>query len=171
MKKFLVLLMVPVLMMVLATPVLAQVSLPYTAPIIPDSQGAAPVGDLTITSSGMVIFQIDEAGTSLRLSETLLYVGDEPPVKIKPDKYPYKHQGLGGTASDVYSIDLTAADLNGDGIIYIAAQVGLVMPTTLSLKAKKAAAGNQTAWAQGDEFSGKGKNSNTFFSVTLIRPG
>ncbi len=169
MKKIAFLLIVPVLMMVLATPAMAQVSLPYAAPML-DSQGTL-IGDVTVTSGGMVIFQIDEAATGLRFSETCLYVGDEPPVKTRPDKFPYKHEGLGGISADIYSVDLAAADLNGDGIIYIAAQAGLVMPVTLSMKGKNGAAANQTVWAQGDEFSGKGKNSKTFFSVNLGHPG
>jgi hypothetical protein len=176
MKKLLILLIVPVLMMLPATPALAQVNLPYTTVFITDS-GAAPVGELTIMYSGMVIIQIDEAATNLRLSETQLYVGDEPPVNIKPEKFPFKHQVLGGAASDAYSVDLAAIDLNGDGVIYVAAQVNLTQ-TGLNPKNNKPFILTDTAWAQGDDVTasgfagkGKGKNSVPYFSVILSLPG
>jgi hypothetical protein len=172
MKRILALLVIPVLMMVLVIPVQAQVNLPFTTDIITDGRDtASDVGDFTVDFDGTVTFQIDEAGTNWRLAETQLYVGDEPPLKSKPDKFPYKHEGLGGIASDVYNFDFSAADLNGDGIVYIAAHVTLIMQTGVNPKSKKPFIANETAWAQGDEFTGKGKNWITFFSATPGRIG
>jgi len=168
MKKFLALLVVPVLMVVLVAPVLAQVSLPFTTDLIADGRDTAlDVGDLTVAADGTIIFQIDEAGTDWRLDETHLYVGDEAPEKSAPGQFTYKNEELGGAASDVYTIDLAAADLDGDGIVYVAAHAGLIMQVSVDPDTEEPIYADETAWAQGDEPIGKGKNWATFFSVTL----
>jgi hypothetical protein len=155
-----------------ASPVLAQVDLPYTSNIIIyDGKTESDIGDLTVNYDGTVTFQIDEAVTDWRLAETYLYVGDVPPVKIRPAKFPNQHEGLGGSLSDIYNINFAAADLNGDGIVYIAAYVGLVKQTVVNLKTGKIKIAYETAWAQGDEFAGKGKNWITFFSSYVLRIG
>jgi len=155
-----------VLTAITASPVMAQVNIPYTTNIITDSgKTAVNVGVFSVGTDGTVTFQIDEAGTNLRLSDTQLYVGDTPPVKVKPDKFPYKHAGLGGAASDAYIIDLVAADINIDGIIYIAAHVDLITPTGAALNHGKSNVASDTAWAQGDELTGNGKNQIIYFSV------
>ena len=160
-----------VIAMMTASPVLAQANLPYTTNlIIGAGETAADIGDLTINYDGTVTFQIDEGAANWRLAATQLYVGDEPPVKIKPDKFPYKHEGLGGIASDVYNIDFTAADLNGDGIVYIAARAE-VTTQVVHPKNGKTIIAEDTAWAQGDAVTGKGKNWMTYFSVILVTLG
>jgi hypothetical protein len=157
-----------IISIITASPILAQVNLPFRTDLIIDNgKTVSDIGDLTVNSDGTVIFQIDEAGTDWRLEETCLYVGDEPPVKIKPDKFPYKHEMLGAIASDIYYINFIAADLNGDSIVYIAAQAGLTRQTSVNPKSNKPTIANETAWAQGDELTGKGKNSIKYFSVTL----
>jgi hypothetical protein len=166
MKKVLTLLMTPVLLMVLAAPVSAQANLPYTADlVIGEGQAALGVGELTVSADGTVSFQIGGSGTDWRLAETQLYAGDVPPLKIKPDRFPYQHEGLGGNDIDEYTIDITAIDLNGDGIIYIAARAELIRQVSVKKNGKIIYA-DETAWAQGDEFTGHGKNWITFFTVT-----
>jgi len=99
--------------------------------------------------------------------ETHLYVGDEAPAKSAPGKFPYKHEELGGVASDAYSVDLAAADLDGDGIVYIAAHAGLIMQIGVDPETGEPIYADETAWAEGDEPIGKGKNWATCFSVTV----
>ena len=129
MKKLIMLLLVATLAVaMIPTVVMADASLPSTTELIADGRDTAlDVGDLTVGNDGAITFQIDEASTDWRLEETHLYVGDEAPAKSAPGKFPYKHEELGGVASDAYSVDLAAADLDGDGIVYIAAHAGLIM--------------------------------------------
>ena len=163
-------------MIALVTPALAQVSL-YTTDLIADGRDTAlDVGDLTVAADGTITFQIDEASTDWRLEETHLYVGDEAPAKSAPGQFTYPtptgetgygHEELGGVASDSHSVDLAAADVDGDGIVYIAAHAELIKqivdPDTGELIYV-----DETAWAQGDgdEPIGKGKNWATCFSVS-----
>lgn len=175
MKRILALLVVPVLMLVMVTPVLAQASLPFTTDLIADGRDTAlDVGDLTVATDGTIIFQIDEAGTDWRLEETHLYVGDEPPAKSAPGQFPYKHEELGSVASGVYSVDLAAADVDGDGIVCVAAHAGLIRQVQIGVDEITGepiyADETETAWAQGDEAIGKGKNWATCFSVTVPTP-
>jgi hypothetical protein len=166
MKKILTLLITPVLLMVLAAPVLAQANLPYTtALVIGEGETALGVGELTVSADGTVSFQLDGAATDWWLAETQLYAGDTPPLKIKPKKFPYQHEGLGGSVLDEYYIDFNAIDINGDGIIYIAACASLTRQVSIKKNGKITYA-DETAWAQGDEFAGNGRNWITFFAVT-----
>ncbi len=170
MKRILALLVIPVLMVFLVTPVLAQVNLPYTTDLIADGRETAlDVGDLTVAADGTVTFQIVETDPShgWLLEETHLYVGDEAPAKSAPGQFPYKHDGLGGVASDPYSIDLAAADEDGDGIVYIAAHAELIMQIGVDPDTGEPIYADETAWATGDEPIGKGKNWATCFSVTV----
>ncbi|MBI4188119.1 MAG: hypothetical protein HY529_02820 [Chloroflexi bacterium] len=168
MKKILALLAIAILTLVLATPALAQVSLPFTTNLIADGRGEAPVvGTLTVAADGTITYQIDEASTGWRLQETQLYVGDAAPAKSAPGQFPNKHEELGGVASDSYIVDLAAADLNGDGIVFIAAHAGLIMQIGVDPETGEPIYTDETAWAQGDESIGKGKNWATFFSVVI----
>ena len=168
MKKMLSLLVIPVLIMGMVTPVLAQASLPYTTDLIADGRDTAlDVGDLTVATDGTITFQVDEASTDWRLEETHLYVGDEAPAKSSPGKFPYKNEELGGVASDVYVVDLAAADLNGDGIVYVAAHAELIMQIGVDPETGEPIYADESAWAKGDEPIGKGKNWATCFSVTV----
>lgn len=172
MKRFLAFLVIPVLMVAVVTPVLAQVSLPFTTDLIADGRDTAlNVGDLTVDIDGAITFQIDEASTDWRLEETHLYVGDEPPAKSSPGRFLLKHEDLGGVLSDVYNIDLVAADLDGDGIVYVAAHAGLIMQISVDPETQEPIYAYETAWAQGDESIGKGKNWATFFSVVILGGG
>jgi hypothetical protein len=176
MKKFLALLLFPLIFPLLAmipvAPVQAQAYLPHiTDLIIEGRDGALDIGDFFINYDGTVTFQIDEAVTGWRLEETMLYVGDEPPSKTKPEKFPYQHLALGAVASDDFYVDLAAADLNHDGVVYIAAKAGLTDPATLNPKSKKKMMAKETAWAQGDEYLGNGSNWITFFDIYIMRVG
>ncbi len=171
-KKILALLAIPVLMALLVTPVLAQVSLPYTTNLIADGRDSAlDVGDLTVAADGTVTFQIDEANTDWRLEETHLYIGDEAPAKSSPGQFPNMHEELGSAASDSYAVDLAAADVNGDGIVYVAAHAELIRQVQIGVDEITGepiyATETETAWAQGDEAIGKGKNWATCFSVSV----
>lgn len=168
MKKILALLIIPVLLAVLVTPALAQESAIFTTDLIADGRGEAPVvGTFSIDADGTITFQIDEASTQWRLEETHLYVGDEPPASSAPGRFPYKHEDLGGVASDAYAADLAAADVDGDGTVYVAAHAGLTMQVGEDPETGEPIYAEETAWAQGDQAIGKGKNWATCFSVTL----
>ena len=168
MKKILALLVIPVLLAVLVTPALAQEPAIFTTDLIADGRGEAPVvGTLSVDADGTITFQIDEASTDWRLEETHLYVGDEPPAGSAPGRFPYKHEDLGGVASDAYAVDIAAADVNGDGIVYVAAHAGLTMQVGEDPETGEPIYAEETAWAQGDQAIGKGKNWATCFSVTV----
>ncbi len=154
--------------MVLAVPALAQESLPYTTDLIMDGRDTAmDVGDFAIDADGMITFQINEFSTGWRLEETHLYVGDKPPAKSAPGRFPYQHIGLGGAASDIFYVDFAAADLNGDGIVYIAGHVQLTMQIGTDPVTGEPIFADETAWAQGDQSAGKGQNWTTYGTVNL----
>jgi hypothetical protein len=169
MKKLTVLLLVVALAVAaIPTAVMAQASLPFTTDLIADGRDTAlDVGDLTIDADGTITFQINEASTDWRLEETHLYVGDEAPAKSAPGRFTFKHEELGGVAQDVYNVDLAAYDVDGDGIIYIAAHAGLIMQIGEDPDTGEPIYADESAWAQGDEAIGEGKNWATCFSVTV----
>ena len=168
MKRTLALLTIPFILVVLVTPVLAQVNLPFTTDLIADGrETASDVGDLTVAADGTITFQIDDGSTDWRLEETHLYVGDKAPAKSAPGRFTYKNEELGGVALDEYNVDLAAADADGDGIVYIAAHAGLIMQIGVDPDTGEPIYADETAWAQGDEPIGKGKNWATCFSVTV----
>jgi hypothetical protein len=173
MKRLLVLLTVPILMLVLAAPAFAQL---HTTDLIADGRETAlDVGDLVIDSDSAnltVTFQIDEANVAWLLEETHLYIGDNAPSKHSPGRFPYKHEELGGATSDSYSIDLlelAKIDENGDGdgYVYIAAHAGLIMQTGEDPDTGEPIFDYETAWAQGNEPIGKGRNWATCFVIEL----
>lgn len=169
MKRILALLAIPILMGVLVTPVLAAATLPFTTDLVADGRDTAlDVGDLTVAADGTITFQIDEASTDWRLAETHLYVSDVSLTlkRSSPGKFPLKHEELGGVLTDVYNVNLAAADVNGDGIVYIAAHAELIMLLYVDPELGPIYA-YETAWAQGDQSIGKGKNWATFFSVNV----
>lgn len=169
MKKLIVLLLVATLAVaMIPTVVMAQASLPFMTDLIADGRDTAlDVGDLDVDTDGTITFQIDEASTDWRLEETHLYVGDEAPAKSAPGQFLYKHEELGGAASDVYIVDLAAADLDGDGIVYVAAHARLIIQNGVDPDTGDPIYVYETAWAQGDEPIGKGKNWAMFFSVIV----
>jgi hypothetical protein len=169
MKRILVLITLPILMLIMVTPVLAQT--PYTTDLIADGRDTAlDVGTLIVDTNSdnlTVTFQIDEASVDWRLEETHLFVGDEVPAKSAPGKFPYKQEGLGSATSDIYEIDLAAADQNDDGVVYIAAHAALIRQAGVDPVTGDPIFEDETAWAQGEEPIGKGKNWATYFVVQL----
>ena len=170
MKKVSIGILAAVMVLAIAAPVLAQV--PYTTDLIADGRGSAQdVGDLIVESDGAsleVTYQIDEANTEWRLEETHLYVGDAAPSKSAPGRFAYKHEELGGVAADSYEILLTEVDLDNDGKVYIAAHAELRKDTGLIDELTgEPIYEYETAWAQGDEPIGKGKNWATCFEVEV----
>jgi len=172
MKRIAVLFVIPVLMALLAAPVLAQMDLPSGTDLIADGRDTAlDVGDLIVEADGTIAFVIDEDGTDWRLEETHLYVGDEAPSKSSPGQFPYKHEELGLVTSDVYVVDFAAADLNGDGVVYVAAHAGLSMQVGVDPDTGEPIYADESAWAQGDEAIGKAKNWATCFAVNVPSAG
>ena len=169
MKKLLILMLVAALVIAaIPTVVMAQASLPFTTDLIADGRGEAlDVGDLTVDADGTITFQIDEANTDWRLDETHLYVGDLAPAKSAPGKFPYKDEELGGVSSVAYSVDLAAYDADGDGIVYVAAHAALIMQIGEDPDTGEPIYDYESAWAQGDEAIGKGRNWATCFAVTV----
>jgi hypothetical protein len=168
MKRILTLLVIPALMVGLVTPVLAQVSLPYTTDLIADGRETAlDVGDLTVAADGTITFQIveTEPAHGWLLEETHLYVGDEAPAKSAPGLFNYGEDGLDGVDSYSCSVDLAAFDVNEDGIVYIAAHAELIKQIGEDPDTAEPIYAYETAWAQGDEPIGKGKNWATCFDV------
>jgi hypothetical protein len=154
--------------MTAAAPVMAQVILPYTTDLLVyDKNTALDVGSVTLDVNGAIIFQIDEAVTDLRLAETRVYIGDKPPVKIRPEDFPYINEGLGGVSRDVINIDVFAADLNGDSIVYIAAYAVLTNPTIVTYSSKKPQISTETAVAKGENSKTNGKNRINYFSLYI----
>ena len=124
------------------------------------------IGNLMVDTDGKITFQIDRSGTDWRLAVTYLYVGDEPPVKNAPGQYPYKHK-LDGAGSDVYYVDLEAADLNGDGIVYVAGHAELTAQIGIDPVTGEPIYADENAWAQGDKSIGRGRNRAPYAAVIL----
>jgi len=169
MKKLIMLLLVATLAVaMIPTAVMAQASLPFTTDLIADGRDTAlDVGNFTVAANGTITFQIAVNDTDWRLEETHLYVGDDKPAKSAPGRFTYKHEELGGVGADTYTVNLTAADSNGDGIVYIAGHAGLIMQIGEDPETGEPIYADETAWAEGDEPIGKGKNWATCFSVTV----
>ncbi len=157
--------------MISASPVLAQVSLPYiTDLVIAERNRTTDVGDFTVDANGTMTFQIDET-SPWRLAETALYVGDTPPRRNIQGRLAHQHNRLNGASSDVYNVDLAAADRNGDGIVYVAAQAELVRQAGRNPRFRWQAFSNrETAWAQGEDSMGRGRDQGMFFAVSLTVP-
>jgi hypothetical protein len=154
---------------VIVSPVAAQINLPYTTNLlINDHNEVIDAGDVTMNVYGMLSFNVEGSGTGWLLEETRVYIGDEPPVKIKVADFQYVHEGLGGAGSDVFYLDLRAADLNGDGIVYISAWAEVTSQVSgTSLSAKKVRTVTDTAMGQGEASTGKGKNQISYFSLMM----
>jgi hypothetical protein len=171
MKKIIVSICLALTALILASPVLAVT--PDTAQLIVGRDGALDVGELTIEISSVnisVTYTIDEAATDWRLEETHLYIGDEMPDKHSPGKFPYKNEDLGGVASDNHSIALAEADVDGDGIVYVAAQAELIMQDGVDPETGEPIYIYESTWAQvgeNDVNIGKGNNWATCFEVNL----
>jgi len=90
-----------------------------------------------------------------------------PPSKSAPGRFPYKNEELGGAASDLYEIDLATIDLDGDGVVYIAAHAELIRQIGIDPDTQEPIFEDESAWAQGDKPIGKGSNWATCFTVEL----
>jgi len=167
-KSLIMLLALPVLLASLVTPVAADDAFYSTNLNI--GRDAVDVGDFTTTLSGDInddpqitfTYLIDVANTDWRLDETHLYVGDAPPTKSAPGRFPYKDENLGGVVSDEYAFNLSEIDLDGDLIVYVAAHAQLTRQTGVD-EAGEPIYAYETTWAQGDNPIGKGKNWATYF--------
>jgi hypothetical protein len=151
----------------IASPALAAGYLPFTTTLeIVGDQSSQVIGSVEISREGFITFQIDETVTPCLLEKTELYIGDKPPNKTKPERYNFQHDGLGGVTTDWYdNIDLASFDVNGDGILYIAACAEVTKGTAAFSKSGKKSSAPESAWAKGDQSSGKGKNYTSFFSL------
>jgi hypothetical protein len=124
------------------------------------------IGNLTIDTDGTVTFRIDESGSDWRLTATHLYIGDEPPAQSPPAQYPYKHK-LDGAGSDVYHVDLEAADVNGDGIVYIAGLAELKAQIGVDPVTGEPIYTGETALALGERSIGRGRRRAPYAAVVL----
>lgn len=151
-----------------ASPALAQVSIPYTTDLIIDNRdGITDVGDVTLNGYGMLNFEIDTVNTGWRLEEIRVWVGDEPPQKLKQGDYTYVIEALNGEDSYSLYLDLSAADLDGDSIVYITACAELTSRTDSASTSKKHRDITETALVQGETSAGKGKNLISYFSMAV----
>ncbi|HJX13679.1 MAG: hypothetical protein A2Z29_11290 [Chloroflexi bacterium RBG_16_56_11] len=169
-KALFVLMALPVLLAVPVTPVAADESFSYELNVGRDE---VDVGGFTVTISGSeatFALLIDDTATDWRLDEMHLYVGDTPPAKSAPGRFPYKHQDLGGTLLDEFVIDLSEIDLDGDEIVYVAAHARLVMQSGVD-GADEPVYVYETTWAQGEYPIGKGANWATYFELELDQGG
>ncbi|NVM57462.1 MAG: hypothetical protein HWN51_05020 [Desulfobacterales bacterium] len=80
------------------------------------SKSYIPVGQVTVAVSDSSLIVTFTTTGDWEMTETHLYVGDIPPDKLAPGKFPFKHEDLGGVTSDEYVIPLAQG-----GILYIAA--------------------------------------------------
>ena len=168
MKKILISLALPLVMVLMVTPVLAQSALPFSTDLVADGRGEAPVvGELSVAGDGTIVFAVNEAATAWLLDETHLYVGDVPPEKSAPGQFEYGNCDLGGVASDEVVVDLAAYDLDGDGVVWIAAHAALIMEAGVDEVTGELLYAYESAWAQGEQSIGKGKNWATCFSVVV----
>ncbi|MFC1864809.1 hypothetical protein ACFLYG_03170 [Chloroflexota bacterium] len=74
--------------------------------------------------------EYDTTASGWGMDETHLYVGEDPPIKMAPGKFPYKHSNLGGATTDNYKIALD--------------EIGM-----LCIAVHAAGDDRETAWAQG----------------------
>ncbi len=71
------------------------------------------------TENLYVEYTIEEPGWGL--NETHVYAGTGPPTTHAPGQFPYKHDALGGAASDEYIIPLADLGVGSGDTLYIAA--------------------------------------------------
>ena len=112
--------------------------------------------------AGWVTVDANESGITVTyntsdgwlLEETHLYVGTEPPTKSAPGRFPYKHEGLGGAASDSYFVSLEELEVECGVTVYLATHAVVSKP----------GAGSETAWGEGQLI---GKNWAMYFDVDV----
>jgi hypothetical protein len=174
MKKLILSICLALVLTVSAVPVFAAA--PDTARLIADGRGdATDVGALTLdvsTDTITVTFTIDETATELLLDEAHLYVADTPPAKHSPGKFPYKTEDLGGVLSVSFNVPVSEADVDSDGIVYVAAHAALIMQDGVDPDTGDPVFVYESSWAQvgeNDLSIGKGSNWATCFEVDLTQ--
>ncbi|GEM_PF-6837218 len=175
MKRILSLLAIPLTLALVATPVMAQAALPYETDLITDGgEERDNVGSLSVGDDGTIVYAIDEDATDWRLAKAHLYVGDEPPAKHAPGRFPHHSGDLDGVLTYEFMVELEGDE---DGIVYIAAHAELIMEVGVDEDGEPIYA-YETAWAQAevqdedsiDEPIGKGRNWATYFTVDASEP-
>jgi hypothetical protein len=176
MKKFLIILLaIPILLATLATPVFADETV-FSTDLNVGRKAAIDVGDFIVTlgedngdTTITFTYLIDEENTDWRLDETHLYIGNEPPTKSAPGRFPYKSENLGGALSNEYTFYLDDI-YGGEGTLYVAAHAGLVMEIGQDPVTGDPIYAYETTWAQGDYPIGKGANWATYFELLDLTP-
>ena len=172
MKKILIALTLTLITLVLAAPVLAVT--PDSARLIVGRDASVDTGSLNlelVDDTLTVIFTMD-GDSGWLLDETHLYVGDVPPEKSAPGKFPYKDDELGGVVTHSYEIsEISSIDENGDNEIYVAAHAALIMEE-VDPETGETLYSHESSWAQvgsedNDLSFGKGKNWASCFIVDL----
>jgi len=111
------------------------------------------VGSVDIYFNGTHLFVTYSMTDDYYLTETQLYVGDEPPTTSAPGQYPFKHENI-YTQTDQYIISLDDLELGTwPEILYIAAHATVYCPSWPENGAETETAwagvppGEETAWA------------------------
>jgi hypothetical protein len=113
-------------------------------------------GTVTVATDGENLIVTYNVTEPWGLKETHLYVGTEPPSKMAPGRFPYKHEHLDGATVDEYVIPLSDLDVGCDDTLYIAAHA--------ALDSDEPGYGGETGWGEGQP---SGKGWSMYFSVTI----
>jgi hypothetical protein len=113
-------------------------------------------GTVTVATDGENLIVTYQVTDPWGLKETHLYVGTEPPSKMAPGRFPYKHEDLNGATVDEYIIPLTELGVGCDDTLYLAAHA--------ALESDEPGYGEETGWGEGEP---SGKNWSMYFSVTI----
>jgi hypothetical protein len=113
-------------------------------------------GTVTVATDGENLIVTYEVTPPWGLKETHLYVGTEPPSKMAPGRFPYKHEGLDEATVDEYVIPLAELGVGCDDTLYLA--------THAALESDEPGYGGETGWGEGVP---SGKGWSMYFSVTV----
>jgi len=81
----------------------------------------------------------DTMGSDWKMTETSVYASTDPPEKLAPGKFPYKHESLADVATDLYTIPLAEIGAGICDYVYIVAHAVV-----------NGNGGEETAWAKGE---------------------
>jgi hypothetical protein len=99
------------------------------------------VGSVLISNDGTNLYvTFDTSGSGWTMSTTHLYASKNPPSKLAPGQFPYKHSSLPNVAIDTYTIPLSGLGAAPCNDIYIAAHADVNRNGS-----------QETAWGQGSE--------------------
>jgi hypothetical protein len=127
-------------------------------------------GSITVDINGDTLIVNYETTDGWLMTKTHLYAGTEIPAKSAPGLFPYKHEDLGGVATDNYSVSLSELGLADGGTLYIAAQAAIQKPMLDENGAPvldedgNAVFIDESAWAKGSPIR-PGKNWAMYFSL------